>query len=323
MGIGLLLEPLEGDLTRVGRLDEADYGFTSVQVRFTKPLFEIDPKKIDQDIVVFGDSFSMNQDSGWENDLVAATGASIAAFSGTTWDKALDSDEFHSHPPKVVILEVVERLLKGIARTGACPVDVPTPAVRIDRPLPDTAKDLFHRRRRSSLASINLSYSFDFMLAAAKRRFGLGTGGVGIEELRRPLFSSARSDELLFLKDDLGKGSWQPADLEAISCGIRQFQDRIQKNGRTLFLAMLVPDKLSAYSDDLANRSLANLGVLARLNLRGINLLDVNRDLTAAVRAGQLDVYLPDDTHLSSEGYAIVSRAVVAELRRRSVVGPR
>jgi hypothetical protein len=158
------------------------------------------------------------------------------------------------------------------------------------------------------------------MVAALKWRIGVDTGQVMVADLSRTLFSSSFARESLFYEEDLRKASWTRADLDAIACGLRQLQDRVQMNGRSLFLALLIPDKLTVYGPDLVDHSLRDLSVLGRIDLRGVNLVRADLDLESAVRAGQLDIYLPDDTHLGSTGQAIVGGAVATELRRRGVV---
>jgi hypothetical protein len=83
---------------------------------------------------------------------------------------------------------------------------------------------------------------------------------------------------------------------------------------------LLIPDKLSAYAADLVDRRYDDLSVLDRIDRQGINVVPIDHVLRDAVREGEVDVYQPDDTHLSAKGYSMVGRAVISDLRRRGIV---
>lgn len=107
-----------------------------------------------------------------------------------------------------------------------------------------------------------------------------------------------------------------------MDCALSRIQDAVQRDGRTLFLAMLIPDKLTAYSPLLTDRTLAGLGVLDRLDPRAASRLPVARNLQRAILAGTPDVYLPDDSHLGAAGKEILARTLLDELRRLEVLPP-
>jgi hypothetical protein len=322
--LSLWLQPLAGDLTRVGRIDERDYGYALPQTHFVPPLFDLEPKVIDHEIVVLGDSFSLDRDMGWENTVAAGTGARIATFPLASYnpEDLLAREDYRARPPAVVIVQIVERNLKVHAyRAGECSAtnDGPSPAPRIDRSPFVASTRLYERARQTAITAINPSYAFDFALAAMKRHLGMGSD-VLQGDLRRPLFSSRRDRSLLFYRLDLDKRAWSEADLRGMSCGLRQMQAHVEHDGRTSFMVLLIPDKLSAYAADLVDRRYDNLSVLDRIDRQGINVAPIDHVLRDAVREGELDVYQPDDTHLSARGYSMVGRAVIADLRRRGIV---
>jgi hypothetical protein len=89
-------------------------------------------------------------------------------------------------------------------------------------------------------------------------------------------------------------------------------QNQAQANGRTHFLYLAAPDKLSVYAEHLADAGLRAISLLPELyrspGLNQVRLLDRFRE---AVRRGEKDVFLPNDTHWGSAGHRIVADAVV------------
>ena len=75
------VEPLEGDLTRLGGFTENDFGWNEPQQQFSSPLVSLEGKhEYDQyhDVVVLGDSFSEAYPKAqWQNYFVRGTGLSL------------------------------------------------------------------------------------------------------------------------------------------------------------------------------------------------------------------------------------------------------
>ena len=81
---GLYLQPLDGDLTRIGAHAEREYGWNSPQTVFQQPLYTIGAYTEPHDMVVVGDSFATAMPAHqWQNHLVATTGLSLATLGGT------------------------------------------------------------------------------------------------------------------------------------------------------------------------------------------------------------------------------------------------
>jgi hypothetical protein len=320
------LEPLSGDLARIGRYDETDFGWRGEQIRFKIPLFKRDPSRIDHDIVILGDSFSNDGAASWTNFAAAETGLRIATFHirQTPWRAILDEPSYRSTPPKVFILEIVERDLKGMLRTAPppCGGHASAPLVRLLTRPTTASPERISRPTQRTLAQLDPRHFTQFQWARLLRRLGRSSGEVVEVALTRRAFSSRRGDATLVYTGDVLKRFWTKADLEAMDCSLRQIQDTVQRDGRTLFLAMLIPDKLTAYSPDLADRSLADLGVLDRLDARTVSHVPVARALEREIHAGTQDIYLPDDSHLGSAGQEAVARALLDELRRRGALPP-
>jgi hypothetical protein len=113
------LEPLAGDVTRLGWYAEKDFGGRAPQYYFTRPLSTYG-SSYDQyyDVVVIGDSFSWEPSGDppqhpnhWHNFLVDMTGWSLLVrrSSEASLPEFLSNPTFVSSPPKVLIYEQVER----------------------------------------------------------------------------------------------------------------------------------------------------------------------------------------------------------------------
>lgn len=320
------LEPVSGDLARIGRFDESEYGWRAPQERRREPLFDVSPSRVSHDLVVLGDSFSQDPHAGWPGDLAAETGARVASFhlGGRTWRALLADPGYRASPPKVFILQVVERdARRWLADPAApCAAAAPAPSPRLtERPRPVSYEPVERPTRRGP-AELDAREFVQFQWARLLRRLGRRSGEAVAVGLTRRAFTSRRADSTLVYAGDLLKAYWTPADLRAVSCGLARMQDEVQRGGKTLFLAVLIPDKLTAYAPLLADRSLAGLGVLDRLDAPGLQTVPAAEALAQAVQAGVLDVYLPDDSHLGRAGHLAVARAVSGELRRRGALSP-
>lgn len=172
----LELEPFSGDLARIGRFDEADYGWSGAQTRFAKPLFQTSPARIDHDIVVLGDSFSNDGETSWPNYVAGLTGARIATFHvrGKSWRKLLDDPSYRASPPKIFVLEIVERDLKQIlgAAPSSCGGRAPSPRVRLAAMARDMSPERAERATRRSLAQFDPRQFAQFQWARLLRRHG-------------------------------------------------------------------------------------------------------------------------------------------------------
>jgi len=122
--LGVYLQPLSGDLTRIGSYAEKDFGWNKPQLEFQPPLSEIGRYEHYHDVVVLGDSFSTGRPHlRWQNYLVAAKGWSIATLDTNKIhvEQILENPVFRKTPPKIFILENVERdLLLLIKHDQSC-----------------------------------------------------------------------------------------------------------------------------------------------------------------------------------------------------------
>lgn len=350
MSFALYLIPLSGtervmggNLARMAWLSKNAYGARTPQRLFEPPLFTVGTTlERDHDVVVLGDSFSVDVDKSWPGHLAARglsvlainlarnqEAASDAAAIAAQIDGLLESPGFRTHPPRVFVLEMVESTLhrrlvresvECIEAPGGEPAAVGT-ANAGDlgrRPPAHQVRDVVAGSRRYD--EQQLAYARDFLFRNVQRTLGLWRPEVRFFELRRERFSSRHPRTLLVVSHDLHKASWTDDDIASMRCALLQLQQRVEANGRTTFVAMLVPDKLSAYRPDLVEPALAPVTVIDdRLVAAPLNAPRLDLALRAAIESGTPDVYLPDDTHWGATGHARAADAVLAFLEARGL----
>lgn len=329
------LDPLWGDLSRLGWYTENLYGSNSPEEIVKDKLYDKDIYSHYYDTVVMGDSFShTNNDTlaarrVWQNAFFLRTGLSLTTFliGRKDWREVVASPVFQATPPKLLIYEEVERNL--MLRLGKAPPE----REKCDdmAPMNDKAIPPFEvtsvsdsgryftavERTHGQLDEKHLAYARDFISQRFRIAVGLSHPPVMEYPLTRPLFSSQRPNRLLVYSDDLEKSQWHDDALKNVSCNLRLIQREVEKNRRTRFVAIIVPDKLTAYSEFIANPDFKDLSVLDRIDFRSINLARIDRPLRNAIRQGQLEIYSSTNTHLSGNGYHILADALFDYLLQR------
>ena len=326
LGFGLWargFEPLWGDLTRIGWRSENDFGWTLPKERFAPLAARIGALDRHYDIVAIGDSFTgesvWRPGTTWPHYLAHDTGLDVAIFDSDDdlIGRLLASPGFAAAPPAVIIYEIVERnLAPGHPWPAgeACPAGGETPRVTLAPGPRGAAPILDMRPRDRGWYALPVSYGLEF-LEQSLRRAVLGhetTNSVALDLTRGGLFSSRQDRTLLVYGEDFNKLGWHEAQWRGAACSLLRLQERVQANGRTVFLAMVAPDKLTAYGPYLADesyRGISRLDLLAEYP--ALNLVRFDRDFDPA---GQIDLYLPDDTHWSTAGHALAARFVERRL---------
>jgi hypothetical protein len=310
-----------GDLTRLGWYAKPLYAPARPQLEFQTVKFKVGPYEGYHDIVILGDSFSA---AGWPNYL-AAQGWSVAVVPpADTLQRKLDvegllsSAAYRAHPPKLFIYESAQRELSdrfagapgecGAAMLSRPPLALP-PAAPEQLPMHPVLPD-----DRVRIDARQIAFARDFVVANLKRPFRRKSPVVYLQALSVPRFSSERPRALLSYSNDLVTASLKPADVERIRCGLLEIQRRVEASGTTRFLAAIAPDKRSIYAPDLAAQP-APAGVISGLADPRLALVRLDLALRRAVEAGELDVYLPNDTHWGAAGHRIVADAVLEYLR--------
>jgi len=324
----LWLEPLSGDLVRVGGYGEREFGWNGVEQQFIPPVAELGKPDVAYDIVVIGDSFSWRSTPDrqtrygafWTDFLANDTGLSLGVFDValSPVEKYLAGPEFRAHPPRLVILEISERTLRArLAGPTSCPAVGPAVEARIDLAAVPLLPGGYRRAVAPRSVEAAVGEMADYLKKNVLRRvFHLDTTAALLLSLSRPdLFSSRRPGELLIFTDDLRKADWSDDDWSTMRCRLQRYQREVTANGVTAFLFVLAPDKSTAYAAYLPAAAW-QLDAAERLAERaGLNMPRLDVVLRAAIAAGTRDVYLPDDSHWSTTGSRIVAESVLRYLQ--------
>jgi lysophospholipase L1-like esterase len=127
------------------------------------------------------------------------------------------------------------------------------------------------------------------------------------------LFSNRKADRLLYFAEDELKTSWSEKEQAAAVGNLKRIQEDLAKKGLRL-VVLVVPDKSSAYRPYLANEA-GKVGypdVSEQLKTAGVNNVNLLSYFQHAAGA-TVDLYLPNDTHLSTQGYKLMASKVADE----------
>ena len=332
--LGIYLQPLYGELTRLGLFSEREFGWDGRQVIFPHPRLAF-PDLFDKegwhyDILVLGDSFSRARpESQWQNYLAVASGEYVGSLDiyKVSLDQILASREFREHPPKVLIFEAVERLLpRQLGRNTRPCQKVQVVRYTSEKNAAPTITQIPHwmthladltrqTERGKSPKEVNLSYVWKYLW----HRLAIDDAQVLVHKMaltRLALFSSLNQAELLVFHEDFEKIKWwQDFGIAEMECRVEAMRSQVEANGYTRFVLMVPPDKLTAYADYLSDPKLKNVSLLSGLaDMHPSVMPRLDRSLIGAIRSGTQDVYLPDDTHWGSNGQRIAAETLISYL---------
>lgn len=308
LALALWTDPIVGDLTRIGRWTENEYGFNAPQ-----PIIRVLPNGSTQshpDILVLGDSFSVH--NFWQSVLAQRTETEIQSFKyndvGCIQNWVNWAAE-HS-TADIIMIETVERaFVNRFAKLSSCPESTPPPlelpggetsAFRSKWPPTFDAEYLFHSVRnalRTPIASPQTIRSGDSVNAPLQ------------PDCAR--FSNQRADRLLYYAEDELKQHWKPDQVRAAIGNIRLLQQSIAQAGKQLIF-VIVPDKLSVYQTCLRTKPLDSplpniVTELTRNEIKTPDLLPLFQSQSKQV----VDLYNPDNTHWSPAGYSLLADALL------------
>lgn len=304
------LEPYTNDLTRIGGFPEEVYGWHGVREEFPGPKpahVNSGSYKQAADIVVLGDSFSHKPRSNWTYHFANLTGFDIQVMHHRNGgiERIVNSKLFREQPPKVVIYQSVERSLHVYFSASSPECEV----MRTNLPLPSDFSPLGiiteEYVRNTKPERGNYQRAIQYLRTRLRLLRGEGSEMMAryTPLLREDLFSNSKSDSLLFFANDLLKQGWPKELSRQVACGLSNFKQAVEANGKTAFVVMLVPDKLSAYSPWLKDKSIASLSVLDLPELAGFpNIVELHSRIINEIGHGFVDFYTPSDTHWSSMG---------------------
>jgi hypothetical protein len=303
VGTMLLVQPIAGDLTRIGFLPERSFGWNAPQPPIMGVASNAAPDKAR--IVVVGDSFSWT--GRWQN--AAFTGSDryisfgfgdICADIGAYMRKA-------GLAPDVVIVEVVERLFAQRFFSNCATSDL--------KPSLPNAKELTQSHRDTGIlyGSFGAKYALGGLLYLARpgpQHRASYSGGVHV----RPVpdgcvrFSHADCSNALFLGDDELLQSLPLTDYDSPMIA------HLKAAGVKKIMIMSIPNKTSIYlrSAEQAARSDAYLAEFARRN--GVRAVPLHT-LFMGLKEKHRDFYFGNDTHLSNEGMTILGAQIRDAMR--------
>ena len=324
--LGVYLQPLQGDLTRVGMFSERDFGWNKPQVIFKQPLYTSGLYRNYHDIVVLGDSFSWGwPEYQWQNYLAATTGASIMTLDikKTSWQDVLRNPVFLEAPPKLLIVSMVERLFP-LQMRDKIPCTQSQPHSKASLTLPNARWGNLSRHtrtieRNTHWNDVKLEFVWRYIWKQV-RHGQKSKDASGVKKVRLTtgkLFSSENREHMLILADDIAKSSlWRNLNMSETTCTIEKMRQQVEANGKTRFVLLLAPDKLTAYADHIHPGEAEFSSQLSDLASRHAKVMPrIDLALTRAIHQGKEDVYLPNDTHWGSNGHRVVATTLLDFLK--------
>ncbi|MFI3136586.1 MAG: hypothetical protein QX197_07385 [Methylococcaceae bacterium] len=339
VALGLYVQPNNGStneawLVRNGGYAGRDYSWNMPQQAFIQPLYSHDHYDRYYDTVILGDSFTdLYHPYQWQNYLAAATNDSIMVFSlrrGARITDVLNNPLFQQHPPKLFIYEIAERymdaLISNLIPCNEQPQTL-TKAVSDSPPKPHSHAISWGRYLANRITFINRDTQLhlsklDELISHTKKYLWRNflrnvldieiTNTVKHKLTRSAPFSSRNTQTLLTSVGDLNKQYWNATTVQKIVCEIEHARQQIEANGKTRFVMLIAPDKLTAYADFLNEQKLQHISYIADVaNRLPTTVLRMDRSLQAAIHAGEIDVYLPDDTHWGWRGHQIAAETLL------------
>ncbi|MDB5732395.1 MAG: hypothetical protein JWQ03_2290 [Variovorax sp.] len=299
----LFTPPYYGDLSRIGRLSEREFGWRLPPP--TVPAEHLKGVPIDQaDILVIGDSFSMT--FRWQSELVKAGHKVTTIYWGqigvlcSDFNPWLRRAGFHG---KLVIVESVERLLDERLKDGEKCATMPRdPEVKTEpfwTSPPQVPGFEFNTGAKLMTGLITYSNTREALRSAQDTRFGE-------TQVRKvadgcALFSHRSCDRALFFGEDVSNG---PLDETSVT----RMQAFTQTHPDVPLLWMIIPNKTTVYIEP--DNSKPFVQALARTKL-GPDLFGFARQQYTGTR----DLYFPNDTHLSMHGQLALGRRMAEAVR--------
>lgn len=328
-GLAWWLQPVYGDLSRIGGHAERDFGWNAPMQEFAPLAASWGGTGYEQpvDVLVLGDSFAnLRPHMQWQNWLAAKTGWRIHTLDKhhVDLDELVASPLYRANPPRVVIWNTIERDLRNEYgdNDGRCSHYV-SPSSPDPLPLRPSSAAPSVFMRPLGIDGINPGVARTWLWKEALRRYAGGyhdaTRFLWLK--RDDLFTSHVASGLLFYQKDLNKRTWRDTDLDPIRCSFAAIAARFEANGKTRFVTALAPDKSSAYRPWLADPSQLPESRLPAL-MHGFPVADARLDriIEKAIARGTKDIYMPDDTHWGTAGHVLAADAILSLLTAQGLI---
>lgn len=308
--LSLFFEPVSGDLTRIGHWSERDFGWNKPQ-----PVVSVrtnGPSITNPHVVVLGDSFS--HPNIWQSYLAKSRNLEILTFQYQ--DVACVDNWLHwvveQHYPNMhtVVIETVERgfvpLFKNL---NTCPRRTP-------KLFEVAGKNVTPTRPQKGLtldAGYLIPTATNTLRAAWNNGLIISGEVINVPLVTDKLFSNHKADRLLYFAEDELKISWSEKDQAAAMLNLKRIQDDLAKKGLRL-VVIIVPDKSSSYRPYLANDTSKFVypDIFEQLKVAGVSNVNLLQFFQESV-GETVDLYLPNDTHLSTHGYELMASKVADE----------
>ncbi|BBO99926.1 hypothetical protein SFSGTM_06350 [Sulfuriferula nivalis] len=152
-------------------------------------------------------------------------------------------------------------------------------------------------------------------MAWAGDNISISSGGVmNVPLVTGKLFSDRKSNRLLYYEEDETKLAWSRKDIMAAVVNLKRIQGNLATKGLHL-VVIVVPDKSSVYRMYMANKASGTgyPNVFEQLKTAGVNNVNLLSYFQQAA-GNTVDLYLPNDTHLSIQGYKLMASKVADEI---------
>jgi hypothetical protein len=293
-----------GDLVRIGKFSENQFSYLSSE--YPMPTREVKRS----DIAVLGDSFS--RPHLWQTQARSTLKEDITTYD--YHDVGCPANFFDwvkkELKPKILVIQVVERMFPQFSETRTCP-DTP-PKIR-PYEIPENLKPkssyqkLFQQDLFFNISAVRNSLNINH-----KKSF-ISSKVINSPLKRSDLFSNPKSNRLLYLKDDLNKFKWSQEEIDASINGLLKIKNQF-KAERIQLIVVVIPDKLSIYEDDLLEGPQQESSIHERLYKENLSLLNLKKEFKK-IRFEQKDLYAPNDSHLSVEGYQYLGKLIADQIK--------
>jgi hypothetical protein len=294
-----------GDLTRIGRLSEREFGWTAPPPKVDPAVLKGTP--VDQaDVLVIGDSFSMT--FRWQS-VLAKAGYRVSTTYWGQYENALcgDFDQWIARTGfkgKLIIIESVERLLGDRTKDSMKCQKMIRPFDAMDHPLitPDeTVPSPAPNWNVQFMTGITTYYNtWKAKKSATDVHFDWNTWVRPVPDGCK-LFSHRSCDKMPFFAEDDDNGPLTPAHLEWM-------KNFTKAHGKLPIMWMVIPNKTTVYlKPDYSKDFEAGF----RASGLGPDLYAFTREKHTQIR----DFYFSNDTHMSMHGQLALGERMLTAVR--------
>lgn len=299
-------EPIYGDLTRIGKWAEHDFGpnvaHPQIKVRASSRSL------INPDIVVLGDSFTAP--NLWQSILSDSTGHIVKSFQYgqnciTNWIEAAIAKPAN----KIIIVETVERnFVTRFSHISFCPSTEPIPS--------EVPSGIIANLRPTWPPTLSLSYLMPTAMNTAELNIFPQKESNSVLVVNTPLragcsrFSNRRNDRFLYYADDDMKQQWSAQEIRDAVANVLHIQKEVEESGK-IFILVIAPDKSAVYQTCLlhnnAIRTMPNINeILIAAGVKAPNMHAIFKEKINTI----VDLYDPDNTHWSEAGYILAGETI-------------